>query len=78
MTCAGALSLVSRHRDGALPAAEATALETHLAGCPDCVRWGRWIDRASRAAAAALGAEMPAELAAEALEFAQHLVATRR
>ncbi len=78
MTCFDAQSLLSRRRDGALAAAEATALETHLAGCPDCVRWTSWLDRASRAVSAALAVELSAELAAEVLELAQHLVATRK
>ncbi len=78
MTCADARPLLSRRRDSALPPGDEAALTAHLATCPDCVRWSAWLERASRAAAAALAVEMSPELSAEALEFAQHLVATRK
>ncbi len=78
MTCADAQPLLSRRRDGALPPGDEAALAAHLSACPDCTRWSGWLDRACRAASAALGGEMSPELATEVLEFAQHLVDTRK
>jgi anti-sigma factor RsiW len=54
---------VSRGLDGRLSAAEAEAMESHLAGCPGCAAWREAVGGAARVLGAEPAAEVPRDLA---------------